>query len=79
MKNCPRNKGSRHNKEIDTLKEKLINGETWENLKNHRRNITELAVAIDKMHGYIVPNKILGNPAEFPQNEKTFDQPVQDV
>lgn len=65
-----------YNQEIDTLKEKLLNGEAWDNLKSHRRNITELAVAIHKSYGYIVPNKMTsGNPAEFPQTENSSNQP----
>jgi hypothetical protein len=66
-----------YNQEIDMLKEKLLNGETWDNLKKHRKNITELAIAIHK-NGYILPNKLQGNPAEFPQIEKKSDQPTQE-
>lgn len=43
-----------YNQEIEKLKEKLLNGETWENVKPIRRNITELAIAIQKSHGYNV-------------------------
>jgi len=32
-----------YNQEIDTLKEKLLIGESWENLKANRKNIRELA------------------------------------
>jgi len=49
---------SLYNQEIDKLKEKLLNGESWENLKPQRANITELAIAIQKLHGYVVTNKI---------------------
>jgi hypothetical protein len=49
---------SLYNQEIDKLKEKLLNGESWENLKTQRANITELAIAIQKLHGYVVTNKI---------------------
>lgn len=49
---------SLYNQEIDKLKEKLLNGESWENLKPLRANITELAIAIQKLHGYVVTNKI---------------------
>ena len=49
---------SLYNEEIDKLKEKLLNGESWENLKPLRANITELAIAIQKLHGYVVTNKI---------------------
>jgi len=43
-----------YNQEIEKLKERLLNGETWENLKPTRRNITELAIAIQKSYGYNV-------------------------
>jgi hypothetical protein len=46
-----------YNKEIDTLKSKLLNGIPWENLVNVRRNITELAIAIHKLHNYKVESK----------------------
>lgn len=39
---------SLYNQELDTLKAKLLNGESWENLSQHRKNITELAIAIHK-------------------------------
>jgi len=44
-----------YNQEIDILKDKLLNGESWENLRNQRRNITELAIAIHKLHNYVAP------------------------
>ena len=40
----------RYNKEIDTLKSKLLNGVPWEELITVRTNITELAIAIHKSH-----------------------------
>lgn len=40
-----------YNKEIDTLKSKLLNGIPWEELVSVRRNITELAIAIHRYHG----------------------------
>ena len=40
-----------YNKEIDTLKAKLLNGVPWEEMAITRKNITELAVAIHKSHG----------------------------
>ena len=43
-----------YNQEIEKLKEKLLNGESWENLKPVRANITELAIAIQKSHGFNV-------------------------
>ena len=46
-----------YNKEIDTLKSKLLNGIPWEELVNVRRNITELAIAIYKLHNYKVGGK----------------------
>jgi hypothetical protein len=44
-----------YNQEIDTLKDKLLNGESWENLANTRRNITELAIALHRSHDYVAP------------------------
>lgn len=41
-----------YNKEIDTLKSKLLNGIPWEELITVRRNITELAIAIHRSHNY---------------------------
>jgi len=67
-----------YNQEIDLLREKLLNGESWESLRNLRRNITELAIALQKSHQYIVTgNKTTGNPAEFPQSEDISGQPVE--
>ena len=40
----------RYNKEIDTLKAKLLNGVPWEELITVRTNITELAIAIHTSH-----------------------------
>lgn len=67
-----------YNQEIDTLKEKLLNGESWENLRNTRQNITELAIALHKSHNYIATQNInSGNPAEFPQSEESLGEPVE--
>jgi hypothetical protein len=67
-----------YNQEIDSLKDRLLNGESWENLKDQRRNITQLAIALTKSHGHVFPAKMnLGNPAEFPQADKEFDYPVE--
>jgi hypothetical protein len=41
-----------YNQEIDKLKEKLLNGDTWENTKSTRKKITELAVALQKSYNY---------------------------
>lgn len=48
-----------YNKEIDTLKSKLLNGIPWEDLVAVRRNITELAIAIQKLHNYHVPDQLI--------------------
>jgi hypothetical protein len=67
-----------YNHEIDTLKEKLLNGELWDNLKVQRRNITELGMALHKAYGHKFSGKMsFGNPAEFPQPDKTSEQPVE--
>jgi hypothetical protein len=67
-----------YNQEIGSLNEKLLNGESWENLKSHRRNITELAIAIHKSHGHTVPERVIsGNPAEFPQTDGVSQQPAE--
>jgi hypothetical protein len=59
-----------YNKEIDFLKQKLLNGESWENLRDQRRNITELAISIHKLHNYIVPEKLIKN-----QTSNNFSEP----
>jgi hypothetical protein len=67
-----------YNHELETLKEKLLNGESWDNLRPTRRNITELAMTIHRSHNYDVFSKTLssGNPAEFPNTEDYSNQPV---
>jgi hypothetical protein len=35
-----------YNQEIDILKSKLLSGESWENLKMHRKNVSRLAMAL---------------------------------
>lgn len=59
-----------YNQEIEKLKEKLLNGESWENLKPIRKNITELAIAIQKAHGI---NVALSGPLSqtSPSSSKT--------
>lgn len=67
-----------YNQEIDTLKEKLLNGELWENLQTQRRNVTELAIAIQKLHSYsVIKNMVIGNPAEFPQTDFFSPEPAE--
>lgn len=64
-----------YNQEIDKLKEKLLNGESWENLKPVRRNITELATAIHKLYGYILPNKMISEDGvSITQSDAAADQ-----
>jgi len=49
-----------YNREIDTLKAKLLNGVPWQDLVVTRKNITELAVAIHKSHsGKATHNEVL--------------------
>jgi hypothetical protein len=43
-----------YNKEIDTLKSKLLNGIPWEELLTTRENITNLAIAIHKTYDHKV-------------------------
>ena len=43
-----------YNQEIDKLKEKLLNGETWEATKSIRNNITELAITLQKSYNYVL-------------------------
>jgi hypothetical protein len=52
-----------YNKEIDLLKQKLLNGESWDSLRDQRRNITELAISIHKLHNYIVPERLIEDQA----------------
>jgi hypothetical protein len=67
-----------YNHEVFTLQEKLLNGDSWEELKNERRNITELAMALHKTFGHRFSQTMgHGNPAEFPQPDMGVDQPVQ--
>lgn len=37
---------NRYNQEIDVLKEKLLNGESWDNLVENRNTVTQLAIAL---------------------------------
>jgi len=39
-----------YNQEIDKLKEKLLNGETWEATKSIRKNITDLAITLQQSY-----------------------------
>lgn len=67
-----------YNHEVNQLREKLLTGEPWNELKQLRSNITELAKAIHKSHGFVVAGRMTSsNPAEFPKNETTTDQPVE--
>jgi hypothetical protein len=67
-----------YNHEVSTLQEKLLSGEPWEHVKNERRNITELAIALHRSYGHRFSQKTrLGNPAEFPHLDNAFDQPVE--
>jgi len=55
-----------------------LNGESWENLRNQRRNITELAIAIHKQHHSVVADNMrTHNPTEFPQSEDLLGQPTE--
>jgi hypothetical protein len=66
-----------YNQEIDTLKDKLLNGESWENMRNTRKNITELAIALHKSHNYIVSQQTRSaNPAECPPSDEGSVQPA---
>ena len=47
-----------YNKEIDTLKSKLLNGIPWEDLLSTRENITNLAIAIHKTYDHKMPDGI---------------------
>jgi len=67
-----------YSQEIDLLKEKLLNGESWENLRNQRRNITELAIAIHREHQFVISENLwIHNPAEFPRSEDLSGQPTE--
>lgn len=68
---------SLYNLEIDTLKEKLLNGESWENLQIQRRNVTELAIAIHKScNQSFSRSAIPGHPAEFPNSGNSAGEPA---
>jgi flagellar biosynthesis chaperone FliJ len=47
-----------YNQEINTLKSKLLNGVSWEEMIHTRRNIIELAIAIHKSHHLVVTNHV---------------------
>jgi hypothetical protein len=69
-----------YNQEIEKLKEKLLNGESWENLRVVRRNITELAIAIQKVHGFnvAIPKKVCAsNTEEVVQTDPLPDRPIE--
>jgi flagellar biosynthesis chaperone FliJ len=44
-----------YNQQIDTLKSKLLNGVSWEDLQTLRRSITQLGIAIQKTYDYKLP------------------------
>jgi hypothetical protein len=60
-----------YNKEINNLKTKLLNGENWEDLKDHRRIVTELAAAIHKKE----PQLSLLNLAELNKGKRMEEFP----
>ena len=53
-----------YEKENEELKKRLLNGALWEEVKNQRLRVTELAIALHNKfqagHG--------GNPGEFPSS-----------
>ena len=57
-----------YNQEIDKLKEKLLNGETWEATKSIRNNITKLGITLQRSHNYILTGQAKPvSRANFPQ------------
>ena len=50
-----------YNQEIEQLKSRLLEGDSWEQLATTRRNITELAIAIHRRHNHMVPKYIHGS------------------
>jgi hypothetical protein len=58
----PRTLLDMYGREISDLRLKLLEGESWENLKVHRRNIAGIAMAL---YNSGIPTR-KGNPAEFP-------------
>jgi hypothetical protein len=62
-----------YNREVDTLRAQLLNGESWEALKQQRKNVTELAIALHKYHNYVVP----AHPAQLPQLEASSQKPAK--
>ena len=51
--------------ENNKLQEALINGSKWEDMKEQRTNVTELAIMI---HKRMYPN-FFDNPAEYPSRD----------
>jgi hypothetical protein len=67
-----------YNQQVDILQERLLNGELWEDLQAQRRDVTELAIAIQKLHNHSVSkNTRDGNPAEFPHTDHFSAEPVE--
>ena len=60
-----------YNKEINALRAKLLNGENWEDLKDHRSIVTALAAAIHKKE----PQLNLLNLADLHKGKKTEEFP----
>jgi len=59
-----------YSEEIGKLNEKLLNGESWDNLHITTEDITQLAVAIHQLQsssGSAAPRR--GNPAEYPPQQ----------
>jgi len=62
-----------YNQEVEALRAQLLNGESWDALKQQRKNVTQLAIALHKYHNYVVP----AHPAQLPQLEATSQKPAQ--
>ena len=59
-----------YNREIAVLKSRLLNGETWEDLLEQRKSITEIAIKLHKLHNHIVPEYMTGDTAELSKVHK---------
>lgn len=57
-----------YNKEIDTLKSKLLNGIAWEELTTTRKNITDLAIAIHTSCTYQPSDQIASKEKNSAEN-----------
>lgn len=62
-----------YNQEVKALHSKLLNGESWQDLQTHRKNITALSIALQQQGIHLSQS----NPSEFSQPESAPTEPVE--